>query len=106
MLKAGMYGIENKLEPMEPFSENVYNFTETELDKRNVEMLPEHLGEAADAFVEDRLVFDALGGYIAKNLVDLKRREFEEYNEFTGQGWADSRPSITSWEIDRYLTRC
>jgi glutamine synthetase len=106
MLKSGMEGIKNRLEPMEPISENVYHFTETELDKRNVEMLPEHLGEAVDAFVEDRLVFDAIGGYIANNLVELKRKEFEEYNEFTGQGWAESRPMITPWEIDRYLTRC
>jgi glutamine synthetase len=106
MLKAGMEGIAEKRVSMEPFTENVYHFTEAELDKRNVETLPEHLGDAIDEFVKDPLVTDALGGYISKNLAELKRREFEDYMAFTGQIWAKSRPKITSWEIDRYLTRC
>ncbi len=63
-------------------------------------------GEAIDEFSKDSLITDALGGYISKNLVELKRREFEDYNAFTGQIWTKSRPKITSWEIDRYLTRC
>jgi glutamine synthetase len=106
MLKAGMEGIVEKTESMEPFTENVYHFTEAEIDKRNVDTLPEHLGEAIDEFVKDPLVTDALGGYISKNLAELKRREFEDYMAFTGQIWAKSRPKITQWEIDRYLTRC
>ncbi|MCW4037028.1 MAG: glutamine synthetase family protein [Candidatus Bathyarchaeota archaeon] len=106
MLKAGMDGIENKIDPMEPISENVYNLTEAELDRRDIEFLPEHLEEAADAFVRDPVVSAAIGGYIAKNLVELKRHEYEEYTDFAGQDWAESRPRITSWEIDRYLTRC
>ena len=63
-------------------------------------------GEAVNEFVKDSLITDALGGYISKNLVELKRREFEAYNAFTGQIWTKSRPEITTWEIDRYLTRC
>ena len=106
MLRAGMEGIAEKRESMEPFTENVYHFTEAELDKRNVDTLPEHLGDAIDEFVKDPLVTDALGGYISKNLAELKRREFEDYMAFTGQIWAKSRPKITQWEIDRYLTRC
>ena len=106
MLKAGMEGIAEKTESMEPFTENVYHFSPADLDKRNVETLPEHLGEAVDEFAKDTLITDALGGYITKNLVELKTREFEDYNAFTGQIWTKSRPKITQWEIDRYLTRC
>ena len=105
-LKAGMDGVAKNVEPAEPISENVYHFTQAELKKRGVEVLPEHLGEAVDEFVKDPLVTGALGGYISKNLVELKRKEFEDYMSFTGQIWAKSRPGITSWEIDRYLTRC
>ena len=105
MLKAGMAGIARK-ESLEPFAENVYHFTEAELDKRGVDTLPEHLGEAIDEFSNDSLVTDALGGYISKNLAEMKTREFEDYTGFTGEAWAKSRPKITSWEIDRYLTRC
>ena len=106
MLKAGMEGIENKIDPPEPYSGNVYHLTEAELDKMNIEMLPEHLGEAIDDFAKDSLVTEALGSYISKNLVQLKTGEFEEYNSFTGKSWAESRPTVTSWEIERYLTRC
>ena len=106
MLKAGMEGIDSKLDPPEPYSGNVYQLTAAELDRMNIEMLPEHLGEAIDHFVKDPLVTEALGGYISKNLVQLKTKEFEEYNGFTGKSWAESRPTITSWEVDRYLTRC
>ena len=105
-LRAGMDGISRKTEPEEPFSENVYPMSKEELERRGVGMLPEHLGEAADAFASDPVVSGALGGYISKSLLGLKRREFEDYLSLTGRGWEESRSEITSWEIDRYLTRC
>ena len=106
MLEAGMEGIRKKIEPPEPFIENVYHFDENELKEKDVETLPEHLGEAIDAFTADQLPSNALGGYISKYLVELKREEFEDYSNFTGESWSESRPKITSWEIDRYLVRC
>lgn len=106
MLKAGMEGIEKKIDPPEPYSGNVFHLSEAELDGMNIEMLPEHLGEAVDCFVKDPLVTEALGGYISKNLVRLKTKEFEEYNSFTEKSWAESRPTITRWELERYMTRC
>ena len=105
ILKAGMDGIHRKTEPEEPISENVYHLSKEEMEKRGVETLPEHLGEAVDEFASDGVVSKALGSYISRNLIELKRREFEEYLSFTGSDWAESRPKITSWEIDRYLTR-
>ncbi|MGD2200259.1 MAG: glutamine synthetase family protein [Candidatus Bathyarchaeota archaeon] len=106
MLKAGMDGIKQKIEPPDPVHENIYHFDEAELEGMGVEMLPEHLGEAVDAFQEDPLIQDAIGGYISKYLVGLKRREFDDYSEYTGESWAESRPKITPWEIERYLVRC
>lgn len=105
ILKAGMEGIKKKTEPMEPVTDNVYEFGAPELDKRGITTLPEHLGEAIEAFESDRLVTEALGGYLAENLSELKREEFESYSDFTGVEWAASRPQITSWEYERYLTR-
>jgi len=105
-LRAGMDGMSRRTEPEEPFSENVYTMSKEELERRGVGMLPEHLGEAADAFASDPVVSGALGGYISKSLLGLKRREFEDYLSLTGRGWAETRSEITSWEIDRYLTRC
>jgi len=106
ILKAGMDGISRKTEPEEPFSGNVYHLSKEEIQKRGVKMLPEHLGEAVDDFASDEVVSGALGGYISGNLMELKSKEFKEYISSTGRDWVESLPEITSWEINRYLTRC
>jgi glutamine synthetase len=106
MLRAGMDGVRRKTEPTEPFKENVYHLSGSEKERLGVGTLPEHLGAAVEAFSADETVSGALGGYVSKNLVDIKTREFEDYASYTGLDWAASRPRITPWEIDRYLTRC
>jgi glutamine synthetase len=106
MLRAGMDGVRRKTEPTEPFKENVYHLSRSEKERLGVGTLPEHLGAAVEAFSADETVSGALGGYVSKNLVDIKTREFEDYASYTGLDWAASRPRITPWEIDRYLTRC
>ena len=100
-----MDGINRKIEPGDSFSENVYHFSRDERSKRGIDVLPGNLGEAVEAFSSDKLVSEALGDYIANNLMELKRCEFEEYMSFTGNEWSKSLPEITSWEIERYLTR-
>jgi glutamine synthetase len=105
ILKAGMDGVDRKLDPGEPVSENTYHLSRGEIAKRGIDMLPEHLGEAVNAFASDRVVSDAIGGY-AKRLGELKIKEFEEYQSFAGKDWVESRPKITSWELERYLHRC
>lgn len=99
LLKSGMDGVKRKLEPPEPHSDNIYHTA-------GMEMLPEHLGAAVDAFEKDPVVSGALGSYIAERLAKAKRAEWESYNKFTGADWATSRPRITSWELDRYLSTC
>jgi glutamine synthetase len=106
MINAGMDGVKNKIDPPEPHSDNMYEYSEADLNKLNIGMLPEHLGEAIDHFVKDPVITDALGSYLTKNLVRLKTQEFEDYGEHTGKSWAESRPEITQWELERYLVRC
>ena len=106
MINAGMDGVKNKIEPPEPHSDNVYEFSKAELEKLNIEMLPEHLGEAIDSFLKDPVITEALGDYLTESLVKLKTKEFLDYGENTGKSWAESRPGITQWELDRYLVSC
>ena len=106
LLKSGMDGIKQKIEPMEPIAENIYHFTKMDLKKKGVSTLPEHLGEAVEVFEHSKSMKDALGEYLHKNMINIKRAEFESYSDFTGVEWAASRPSITKWEFDQYLTRC
>jgi glutamine synthetase len=106
MIKSGMDGVKKKIDTPEPYSDNVFEYTDTDLDRLNIEMLPEHLGEAIDCFVKDSVITEAFGSYLTKNLVQLKTREFDDYSEYTGKSWVESRPEITKWELSRYLTRC
>ena len=84
----------------------MYEFSKAELEKLNIEMLPEHLGEAIDSFLKDPVITEALGDYLTESLVKLKTKEFLDYGENTGKSWAESRPGITQWELDRYLVSC
>ncbi|MBM3292208.1 glutamine synthetase [Candidatus Bathyarchaeota archaeon] len=100
MLKAGLEGIKKKLEPSSPEEENVYHLT------NQVEILPENLGEAVTAFSEDKIISEALGEYISKRLTLAKKAEYDSYMKFVGTDWNTSRPRITSWELEKYLTTC
>jgi glutamine synthetase len=106
LLKSGWEGIEQQTEPIDPISDNIYHFTPKDMKNLGVGMLPEHLGEAITLFEEDDLMKEALGEYLYRNLIDLKRTEYEEYLSYTKVEWAASRPKITEWEYENYLTRC
>jgi glutamine synthetase len=99
MLKAGLDGIKRKAEPPEIYNDNVYR-------AQNLEMLPENLEDAVTVFENDPTISGALGSYISKTLVNAKRAEHEAYMKYVGTDWPSSRPTITPWEIDRYLTTC
>jgi len=106
LLKVGWEGIDKKIEPSDPLTENIYELTPAQMKEKGVKYMPEHLGDAVDVFAEDRTMKEALGAFLFDNLIELKREEFQSYMDFTGIEWAASRPKITSWEYERYLTRC
>ena len=99
MLKSGLDGVKRKADPPAIFDDNVYH-------AKDLEMLPEHLGDAVDIFEKDKVLTDAIGDYISGTLVKAKKAEFEAYLKYVGTDWASSRPRITPWEIDRYLVTC
>lgn len=92
MLMAGLDGIKHKLPLPEPWEETLLTNNRARL--RQVGMLPVSLGEALDELSQDDIVLEALGPYISDRYIAAKRQEFNEYNR-----------QITSWEIDRYLSR-
>ncbi|MFW6109557.1 MAG: glutamine synthetase family protein [archaeon] len=105
MLKAGWEGIEKKIDPPANIQENIYELSKKQLKEYGVTYLPEHLGEAVEYFKEDPSMKKILGEFMFDNLVELKEKEFEEYMNYTGVEWAASRPKITPWEYEKYLTR-
>ena len=98
ILAAGMDGIENKLDPGDPNSGNLYTKSPEELAKAGVETLPVNLLEAMRELERDDVLREALGRGRDEDYVDyfvkVKHDEWMRYHE-----------QVTPWEIREYLTR-
>jgi len=92
MLKAGLDGIKNKLEPPEPVEENVYTLDDESLVKKNIDVLPTSLLEALDELKKDKLMQEVLGEHLFERYIDVKTKEWDEFKK-----------QVTDWEIDTYL---
>ncbi len=98
MLAAGLDGIENRIDPGEPNSDNLYDFTYDELRGRGLEALPANLLDAVGELERDEVLREALGRGRDEDYLDyymrVKRDEWFRYHE-----------QVTPWEIQEYLTR-
>ena len=68
------------------------NATYDDLRESGLETLPMTLGEAIEAYQDDKFVEEVLGSSIFNKMLDAKRKE-----------WKDFRTCVTQWEIGRYL---
>jgi glutamine synthetase len=93
MVTAGLEGIREALDPGAPHMENMYEYSEPDLLRLGIEVLPRTLLEAVEAFASDPLSRDAFGDLLYGAFIDFKRRE-----------WADYHNHVSDWEIKRYLT--
>jgi glutamine synthetase len=98
ILAAGIDGIENRIDPGEPNSENLYAIPYDELRARGLETLPTNLLIATEELERDDVIRGALGEGRNEDYVDyfikVKRDEWNRYHE-----------QVTPWEIREYLTR-
>jgi len=98
LLAAGLDGIENRSDPGEPNTENLYSVSYDELRSRGLETLPTNLLNATDELEQDDVLRVALGRGRDEDYVDyyirVKRDEWNRYHE-----------QVTPWEINEYLTR-
>ena len=92
MLKAGLDGINNKLEPPEAVEENIYQLDDESLANKNIAVLPTSLLEALDALKKDELMQEVLGEHLFERYIDVKTKEWDEFKK-----------QVTGWEIDMYL---
>ncbi len=93
MLAAGLEGIREALDPGAPHLENMYEYTEADLERQGIQVLPRTLLEAVEAFAADPLSRAVLGESMFRAFVDYKRREWAEYHNH-----------VSDWELRRYLT--
>jgi glutamine synthetase len=98
VLAAGLDGIERKLDPGEPNTENLYDVPHDELRGRGLETLPANLFEALSELERDDVLRTALGRGRDEDVLDwmvrVKRDEWQRYHE-----------QVSAWELREYLTR-
>jgi len=92
IIAAGKDGIDRKLAPPEPRSEDIFHMTDEERAKHKIKMLPSNLREALDCLESDSVILDAIGPDIARNYISLKRKEWYQYQNHI----------VTDWEWDMY----
>jgi glutamine synthetase len=98
ILAAGIDGIENRIDPGEPNSENLYSIPYDELRARGLDTLPSNLLQATMELERDEVIREALGEARNEDYVDyfirVKQEEWNRYHE-----------QVTPWEVKEYLTR-
>ena len=92
MLKAGLDGIRNAMEPPPQVSKNVYTMSVRERRRHRIADLPSSLQEALTQLRKDKVVQGALGQHIYRQFLNAKRQEWKTYIQ-----------EIHSWELETYL---
>lgn len=93
MLKAGLDGIKNRIEPGEQTTDNIYSMDEDERRARGIESLPGNIMEAVNNLHEDQVIRETLGEHIFGHFVEAKMIEWDVY-----------RTQVHQWEVEQYLT--
>jgi glutamine synthetase len=92
MLRAGLDGMEQRVDPGPPVNKNIYTMSHRERRHLRIDDLPSNLSEALDEFEKSDLVRDTLGDHIFQHFLEAKREE-----------WADYIRHVSPWEMERYL---
>ncbi len=94
---AGLYGIDNKSDPGELLTCNMYTDYE---NYPNLERLPDDLYESLEKLNENKIVKEAFGEEVVDSYLKLKRKEL---NDFETENVFDKEGSITDWEKNNTL---
>ena len=93
-LAAGLDGIETKADAREPVNTNIWEMSHRERRRLRIDDLPHNLNEACDELEKDKVIMDALGEHVARQFLEAKRQEWQEYIT-----------QVTPWELEQYLAK-
>jgi glutamine synthetase len=93
MMRAGLDGIEKKMDPGPPVNKNILAMSRRERRHLRIDELPGNLSEALDELEKDDLIRETLGDHLFDHFVAAKREE-----------WLDYIKHVSPWEVDRYLS--
>jgi glutamine synthetase len=92
MLRAGLDGIQKRLEAPAMSNEDLYHLDDQGRQERGLGTLPGSLGEALEELAGDELMREALGEHIYERFLEAKTIEWQEY-----------AIQVSGWELERYL---
>jgi glutamine synthetase len=92
MLRAGIDGIDRKMDPGPPVNKNIFEMSHRERRHLRIDELPGNLSEALDELEKDGLVRETLGDHLFEHFLAAKREE-----------WHDYIRHVSPWEVERYL---
>ena len=92
MLRAGLAGIEQGLEPGDPINQNIFDMSAAEKRRLNISQLPANLHEALVELRKDAVMREALGEHIYEHFMRAKQTI---WNEYCAQ--------VHPWELEAYL---
>ncbi len=92
MLRSGLEGIRQRLDPGPPVNKDIFAMSQRERSRLRIQNLPGDLSEAVRTFEKDKFLQAALGAPISNHIIEAKHAEWQEY---IGQ--------VHPWEIERYL---
>ncbi|MBM7556522.1 type I glutamate--ammonia ligase [Halanaerobacter jeridensis] len=93
MLKAGLDGIKNEIEPPAEVVENIYEMTAERKAELGIESLPANINEAVQELLKDETIKNALGDHVLEHFVTAKEIEWDTY-----------RTQVHDWELEQYLS--
>jgi glutamine synthetase len=97
VLGAGLDGIEHNADPGQPNTDNLYEVSVAEIERRGIKRLPATLLDATRHLKADAVMQDWFGRGVDESYIDyfcqVKTDEFHEYHA-----------EITDWERRKYLT--
>ena len=97
IMAAGLYGLDNKVDPGEPLSCNMYTDYK---NYPNLERLPNDIEESLDELDENKIIRSSFGDDVINSYIKLKRKEIEDFDQ--NENFDKKRP-ITDWEKQNTL---
>jgi glutamine synthetase len=97
IIAAGLHGMNNKIDPGEPLSCNMYT---DHKNYPNLKKLPDTIEDALEQLENSKEIKDALGEDTIKSYLKLKRSEIENFYQ---EEKFNKKNPVTNWEKNSTL---
>ena len=97
VIAAGLHGLNNKVDPGEPLSCNMYTDFK---NYPNLKKLPDEIEDALDFLKNSKELKEAFGEDVIESYIKLKNMEIEDFNK---NDRFDKKNSVTDWEKNSTL---